>query len=228
MDKILYHLGIIMDGNRRWAKERGLLGFEGHREGAEKIREVAKWCKSQSVKILTLYAFSTENWNRSPEEVNFLMRLLGTFLEKEMREFQKRKVKLQVIGQRERLPASLLKKIEEAEDLTKNNDDLILILAISYGGRAEIVRAFKKMIQGKISPDEVTEEKVAEYLYTVGLPDPDLIIRTSGEQRISGFLLWQSAYSELYFTDKYWPDFSEEDLDKALSEYEKRQRRFGK
>ncbi len=228
MNKVPCHLGIIMDGNRRWAKERGLPGLEGHREGAEKIREVVKWCKSHGVKILTLYAFSTENWNRSPEEVNFLMRLLGTFLEKEMKEFQKRKVKLQIIGQRERLPASLLKKIGEAEDLTKNNDDLILILAISYGGRAEIVRALKKMIQGKISSGKVTEEKVAEYLYTAGLPDPDLIIRTSGEQRISGFLLWQSAYSELYFTNKYWPDFLEKDFDEALAEYDKRQRRFGK
>ncbi|MBI2626292.1 MAG: isoprenyl transferase [Candidatus Nealsonbacteria bacterium] len=222
------HLGIIMDGNRRWAKERELPVFKGHREGANRVRQIARYCKNCGIKTLTLYAFSTENWNRDAKEVYFLMKLLGLFLTKELEELQKEKIKLKVIGQKEKLPLSLQKKIAKAEALTAGNENLTLVLAISYGGRAEIVQAFKRMILGGVSSDDVTEEKIGEHLYTVGLPDPDLIIRTSGEMRTSGFLMWQAAYSELYFTDKYWPDFSEEDLDEALAEYSRRQRRFGK
>lgn len=229
MDKVPCHLAIIMDGNRRWAKERGLPGFEGHRKGAEKIRQLVKWCKARGIKTVTLYAFSTENWNRSPEEVNFLMKLFGIFLAKESKELQRNKVRLRVIGQRERLSVSLQEKIKKAEDLTKDCEEGTLVLAVSYGGRDEIVRAVKKafLLNGVVL-DRLTEEKLEDCLDTAGLPDPDLIIRTSGEQRTSGFLLWQSVYSELYFTGKYWPDFSEKDLDEALAEYAKRQRRFGK
>lgn len=229
MDKIPCHLGIIMDGNRRWAEERGLPSFEGHKKGAEKIRQVARYCKERGIKVLTLYAFSTENWNRSKEEVNFLMGLFGIYLTKEIKELQKDRVRLRVIGQRERLSISLQKKIEEAEELTRNDKGLTLVLAISYGGRDEIVRAVKKaFLFNGVDPDKLTEEKLGDCLDTAGLPDPDLIIRTSSEQRTSGFLLWQSAYAELYFCSKYWPDFSEQDLDEALAEYVKRQRRFGK
>lgn len=228
MNEVPCHLGIIMDGNRRWAKEKALPSIEGHRKGAEKVKQIAGYCKTKGIKVLTLYSFSTENWNRAQEEVDFLMRLGGIFLEKEIKELHADGAKLFVIGQKEKLPVSLQEKIGQAEDLTKNNRNLTLVFAISYGGRAEIAQAVKKMLQENISPDDVTEEKIGNHMYTSGLPDPDLIIRTSGEQRTSGFLLWQSAYSEWYFTEKYWPEFSEDDLDEALAEYARRQRRFGK
>lgn len=225
MDKVPYHLGIIMDGNRRWAKERGLPSFEGHRKGAEKVKQIARHCKARGIKVLTLYAFSTENWDRQKEEVDFLLKLGSYFLDKEIKELHREGARLLVIGQKERLPASLRKKIEKAENLTKGNRDLTLVFAISYGGRTEIVEAVKNIIGNGAS---ITEEAISENLYTAGLPDPDLIIRTSGEMRTSGFLLWQSAYSEWYFCQKHWPEFSEIDLDEALNEYAKRQRRFGK
>ena len=222
------HLGIIMDGNRRWAKERGLQTLDGHKQGAKKAREIAQHCKSRGIKFLTLYAFSTENWQREPLEVNLIMRLFGSFLDKWMEELRTENVKLLFIGQRERLLSSLRKKMGEAEYQTRKNNNLTLILAVSYGGREEIASALKRMIKEGVSPEDVSEENIGNYLYTAGLPNPDIIIRTSGEIRTSGFLLWQSAYSELYFTEKYWPDFSEDDLDKALEEYTRRQRRFGK
>ena len=222
------HLGIIMDGNRRWAKERGLQALDGHKQGAENARKIARHCKNRGIKFLTLYAFSTENWQREPLEVNLIMRLFGSFLDKWMEELRTENVKLLFIGQRERLLSSLRKKMGEAEYQTRKNNDLTLILAVSYGGREEIASALKRMIKEGVSPEDVSEENIGNYLYTAGLPNPDIIIRTSGEIRTSGFLLWQSAYSELYFTEKYWPDFSEDDLDKALEEYTRRQRRFGK
>lgn len=225
---MIQHLGIIIDGNRRWAKEKGLPSLEGHRQGYEKIKEVVRWCKNKRIKIVTLYAFSTENWNRAPVEVNFLMILLNSGLKKEIKELDKEGVKLQIIGQKERLPSELQKTIKKAEEITKNNKEMVVNLAISYGGRAEIVKAVRKIVKEGIPPEEVDESKIGDYLYTGGLPDPELIIRTSGEQRLSNFLIWQAAYSELYFTKKYWPDFTEKDLDQALKNYAHRQRKFGK
>ncbi|MDD2697015.1 MAG: polyprenyl diphosphate synthase [Candidatus Pacebacteria bacterium] len=224
-----YHLGIIIDGNRRWAREKGLPTFEGHRQGYNKLKKVGKWCKAKGIKILTIFAFSSENWNRSKDEVSYLMRLLAqAFSKKEVDELNKDGIKLRVIGQKERLDKNLQKMIEEAEEKTKNNKEGILNLAISYGGRPELIEAIKKIIKQKISPEKITEEIISQNLWTEGMPDPDLLIRTSGEQRTSGFLTWQSAYAELYFCKKYWPDFSEKDLDDALLDYARRQRRFGK
>jgi len=227
--KIPYHLGIIIDGNRRWSKERGLPTLEGHRSGYEKLKKVGEWCKNKGVKILTIFVFSTENWNRSKEEVSYLMKLLARAFDKsEIANLNKKGIRLRVIGQKERLNKNLQKLIQQAEEQTKNNKEGILNLAISYGGRPEIIEAVKKIIKKNIPPEKITENIISQNLWTEGLPDPDLIIRTSGELRISGFLIWQAAYSELYFCPKYWPDFSEEDLDEALSEYSRRQRRFGK
>lgn len=226
---IPYHLGIIIDGNRRWAKKKGLPTLEGHRQGYNKLKKVGKWCKAKGVKILTIFAFSTENWNRSKEEVSYLMRLLvQAFSKKEVDELNKNGIQLRVIGQKERLAKDLQKMIREAEGRTENNKEGILNLAISYGGRPEIIEAIKKIIKKKIPPEKITEEIISQNLWTEGLSDPDLIIRTSGEQRTSGFLTWQSVYSELYFCKKYWPDFTEKDLDEALLDYKLRQRRFGK
>jgi len=228
-ENIPYHVGIIIDGNRRWAKEKGLPTLEGHRRGLDKLRKVGRWCKDRGVKILTIFAFSTENWKRTKKEVDYLMRLLGQALSKrEVKQLNRDGIRLQVIGQKERLGKTLQKIIRNAEEGTKNNKEGILNLAISYGGRAEILQAINKIIKKKVPFSKITEEMVNENLWTAGLPFPDLIIRTSGEQRTSGFLLWQSAYSELYFLKKCWPDFSEKDLDEAFVEYSKRQRRFGK
>lgn len=228
MKKVPYHLGIIIDGNRRWAKKRGLPAFEGHRQGLEKVKKIGKWCKERGVKILTLFAFSTENWNRSKTEVTYLIRLLReAFSQKNIKEVDQEGIKIQIIGQREKLPLSLQKAIEEAEDLTKNNKEGILNIALSYGGRAEIVEVVKKIIKKNPLP-EITEELIDKNLWTAGEPHPDLIIRTGGQQRLSNFLLWQSAYSELYFSKKYWPEFIEKDLDEAFEDYAKRQRRFGR
>ena len=226
---IPYHLGIIIDGNRRWARERGLSDLEGHRRGLEKLKKVGKWCKNKGVKILTIFVFSTENWNRSKGEVNYLMRLLKQALgKKEIDRLNKDGIKLQVIGQKERLDKSLQELIKKGEERTKNNKEGILNLAVSYGGRPEIIAAIKEIIKKKIPVEKITEEVVNQNLWTAGLPYPDLIVRTSGELRTSGFLTWQTAYSELYFCKKHWPAFSEKDLDEALREYSRRQRRFGR
>ena len=228
MKKVPYHLGIIIDGNRRWAQKRGLPSFEGHRRGLEKVKEIGKWCKKRGVKILTLFAFSTENWDRSKTEVNYLMKLLGQALaKKNIKEIDKEGIKIQVIGQREKLPSQLQEIIKKAEEITQNNKEGILNIALSYGGRAEIVEAVKKIVKKNPLP-EITEDLISRNLWTAGEPYPDLIIRTAGEQRLSNFLLWQAAYSELYFSEKYWPEFTEKDLDEALRNYTQRQRRFGK
>ncbi len=227
--KIPFHLGIIIDGNRRWAKKRGLPFFEGHRRGLDRVNKIGEWCRKRGVKILTLYTFSTENWNRSKKEISFLMKLLSEALNrKNVKELHQRKIKLQVIGQKERLPRSLQQRIKEAEELTKNNKEGILNLAISYGGKPEIVQAVKNIIKKKVPVSEITEDLINKNLWTAGLPEPDLIIRTGGVQRLSNFLTWQSAYSELYFIKKYWPEFTEKDLDEALLDYSRRQRRFGR
>ena len=222
---IPYHLGIILDGNRRWAKERGLPAFEGHKRGLEVVKNVIKWCKEKGIKILTLFVFSTENWKRTKIEVNFLMKLAKFAINDNLEELRKEGVKIRVIGQREKLPIFLKKAILKAEELTKNNEGMVLNFALSYGGRAEIIEAIKNIIEKKIAVEKINEDVVKENLWT---SDVDLIIRTGKEQRLSNFLLWQAAYSELYFSPKYWPDFTKEDLDKALTDYSNRQRRLGK
>lgn len=227
--KIPFHLGIIIDGNRRWAEKKGLPFFEGHRQGLNNVQKMGDYCTKKGIKILTLYTFSTENWKRSKKEVSYLMRLLaGSLSKKNIQEFHEKKVKLQIIGQKERLPQFLQEKIKGAEELTKNNKERILNLAISYGGRIEIIEAVKNIIKKKIPANKITEDLINKNLWTAGLPYPDLIIRTGGAKRLSNFLTWQSAYSEFYFTKKFWPEFTEEDLDKALLDFSHRDRRFGK
>ncbi len=224
--KIPNHLGIIIDGNRRWAEEKGLPAFEGHKEGLETVKKTVTWCKERGIKILTLFVFSTENWKRSKKEVGYLMKLLKQAFSKEnVQQIYKEEIKVRVIGQREGLARPLQKSIKEVERLTKNNQKMILNFALSYGGRAEIVQAFKNIIKKKLPLKEITEDVVSQNLWT---SDLDLIIRTGKEQRISNFLIWQGAYSELYFSKKYWPDFTEKDLDMILRDFARRQRRFGK
>jgi len=225
MEKIPHHLGIILDGNRRWAKERRLTSFEGHKRGLEKITDVVKWCRKRGIKVLTLFVFSTENWNRSKEEVDYLMKLANKAVKNSSQEILKQGIMVRVIGEKGRLPAFVLKTIGEVEKETKGNNDMTLNFALSYGGRSEIVQAVKKVVASGITADQVTEKLISENLWTTDL---DLIIRTGKEKRISNFLIWQAAYSELYFYEKYWPDFSEDDLDAALEEYAHRKRRFGK
>lgn len=225
MKPIPRHLGVIIDGNRRWARERGLPTLEGHRKGLEKVKELINWCKKRKIKILTIFVFSTENWKRSKFEVDYLMKLAKEAVSSNLKELHKNRIKVRVIGQKERLPKFLQEAISKAEELTKKNKEMILNFALSYGGRAEIVEAIKNIIKKKIPPEKINEDVVKENLWT---SDVDLIIRTGKEQRISNFLIWQAAYSELYFSPKYWPDFTEKDLDIALADYANRQRRFGK
>ena len=232
MSKVPYHVAIIMDGNGRWAKERGLERWQGHRKGIENVRRILKTCKELGIKVLTLFCFSTENWNRPKREVDFLMRRFEHFLDREYKELMRNNIRLKVIGQRYRLPSKLQRKIEEVEEKTSSNKEFTLVLAISYGARQEIIEACRKVCkdfkEGKISEEEITMENFSKYLYTSDLPDPDLLIRTSGEIRISNFLLWQISYTELYFTKVYWPDFSPQHLKEAVEEFSKRERRFGK
>lgn len=222
------HIAIIMDGNRRWAKKRGLSASDGHQQGYEQFKKISQLCWKLGVKILTVYAFSTENWKRSKVEVSFLMKLFKENLKKELNFFKENKIRLNVIGQIERLPKKLQELVYKIMAETKDNKNGFLNLAISYGGRAEILSAVKKIIKEKISPEKINEKMFENHLYTAGQPDPDLLIRTGGEQRLSGFLLWQAAYTELYFSSKLWPDFTEADLEKAIKEYQNRRRRFGK
>jgi undecaprenyl diphosphate synthase len=234
MKNIPQHIVLFPDGNRRWAKEKGLPTLEGHKKGYENILDFAEWCKNRGVKTLTAFGFSTENWNRSTEEVSYLMKLLEEGLvvnvEKYMNDerWQKYGVRLKVIGQIERLPESLQKAIKRAEEATKDNDQLQLNLAVSYGGRWDILNAVKNIVKEEIEPDKIDEKLFEEHLSTAGLPAPDLVIRAGGEKRMSNFVLWQAAYAELYFSPKYWPDFTEQDLDEALNEFDRRTRRFGK
>lgn len=221
------HLGIIMDGNRRWAKKRGLPTLEGHRRGYDVVTKMGDWCLERGIEILTVYAFSTENWNRSKKEVNYLMKLLSMALTNEVDNLHRKQIRISVIGRLSELPDRLRQHISEAMELTKNNTRGTLQLAVNYGGRAEIIDAVKKVYRTATSASSITEKSLTEAMYTVGQPDPDLIIRTSGEQRLSGFLTWQGVYSELLFVEKNWPDFSERDLDEALQEFGRRQRRFG-
>jgi undecaprenyl diphosphate synthase len=222
------HVAIIMDGNGRWAQARGLPRVAGHRAGTENLRRIIEACVEFGVKYLTIYAFSTENWGRPPEEIRGLMGIVEDVIDRELNELNRQGVQLRHIGRLERLRPSLKQKVLKAVELTKNNDHLILNVAFNYGGRDEIVQAIQHMIEDGLKADEINVEVVNRYLYTAGVPDPDLIIRTSGEMRMSNFLIWQSAYSEWYFTPSYWPDFNKDEFQKALDEYSHRSRRYGK
>lgn len=224
----LNHIAFIMDGNRRWARSRGLPTFEGHRQGYEKMKEVADWAVSRGIANMTVFAFSTENWKRSKEEVDYLMNLLHFALTSEIKEFNRRGIRLRIVGRRSGLPKNVAAAIPEAEHATANNKNGTLYIAINYGGRAEIVDAAKQAISSGIKAEDINEESFRNFLYAPEAPDPDIIIRTSGEQRTSGFLIYTGSYSELYFTPKHWPDFSEKDLDEIISWYEGRDRRMGK
>ena len=221
------HIAIIMDGNGRWAISRGLPRLAGHRAGTENLRRVIEACVEFGVKYLTLYAFSTENWGRPMEEVMGLMRILEDVIDRELEELHKQGTRLRHIGRLDRLKPSLRQKVLDAIEYTKDNDRLVLCVAFNYGGRDEIVCAIQHMLEDGVNPDEVNAELVSKYLFTAGVPDPDLIIRTSGELRGSNFLIWQGAYSEWYFTPTYWPDFGKDELALALEEYKHRQRRYG-
>ena len=225
MNKIPRHLGIILDGNRRWARERGLPVFEGHKKGLEKIYEVMVWCKKKGVETLTLFCFSTENWKRPKQEIDYLMQLLEKAVSNNLEKFSKEGIRLKVIGERRRLSDSIREAIVKTEEATKDNKEMILNLALSYGGRGEIVQAVKNIIDKGISADKVSEKLISENLWA---SDLDLIVRTGKEQRISNFLIWQAAYSEIHFFNKYWPDFSKEDLEEIFLDYAGRERRFGK
>jgi len=216
-----------MDGNGRWAKARGLPRLAGHRAGTENIRPVLEGCVEFGVPILTIWAFSTENWRRPPAEVQGLIRLLGETIDRELDELHRQGVRLNHIGRLDRLPTRLRKRVQEAIELTQHNTRITLNVAFDYGGRDEIVRAVKRIIEDKVPAEDVTEDLISHYLYTAGLPDPDLIIRTSGEFRTSNFMIWQSAYAEYHITPTYWPDFGANELYAALQSYASRDRRFG-
>jgi undecaprenyl diphosphate synthase len=221
------HVAIIMDGNGRWALSRGLPRIAGHRAGTENLRRVFEGCGELGIKYLTLYAFSTENWGRPAEEVRGLMRILEDVIDSELQELDEQGVQLRHIGVIDQLDERLRKKVLEAVEKTKGNDKLVLNIAFNYGGRDEIVRAIKHIIEDGVPAGDVTDELVGKYLYTRDVPDPDLVIRTSGELRISNFLIWQAAYAEWYFTPVYWPDFGKEELRKAVEEFAARERRYG-
>ncbi len=231
MSRLPYHVAIIMDGNGRWAQERGLPRARGHRAGMESLRSAVELCLEIGIKILTVYAFSTENWKRPQEEISILMGLLYEYIQKELDELHKEQVKVRTLGRISELPAPAVYEIKRAQELTSKNKKLILNIALNYGGRTEIVDAARRIaqlaVQGKILPEEIDEELFQKHLYTGDLPDPDLLIRPAGELRISNYLLWQIAYTEFYSTSTYWPDFRKEEFIKALLSYQGRQRRFG-
>lgn len=222
------HVAVIMDGNGRWAREKGHDRIFGHLNGVEAVRASLKAARTLGVQYLTLYAFSTENWNRPPEEVEALMDLLVKTIVEEVKDLHENKVRLRAIGSLDSLPANCRKQLDDAIERTADNDGIDLILALSYSARWEIVKAVKSIVDSGVPADEVDEQVFTEHLATHDLPDPELMIRTSGEQRISNFLLWQIAYTELYFTQKFWPDFREDDFYDAIRDYQSRQRRFGK
>jgi undecaprenyl diphosphate synthase len=225
------HVAIIMDGNGRWAAERGLPRAEGHRQGVESVRRTVEACTELGVTHLTLFSFSSENWTRPKQEISDLFGLLRRFIRRDLADLHKNGVKIRVIGTRAGLDADILRLIDDAVELTKNNTALNLTIAFNYGARDEIARAARRIAEdvasGVIAPADVTPERFSSYLDTAALPDPDLLIRTSGELRLSNFLLWQLAYAEFVFVDAYWPDFSREQLEAAIAEYQRRSRRFG-
>ncbi len=225
--KIPRHIAIIMDGNGRWARSRGLPRLAGHRAGTENLRRIIEACIEFGIQYLTIYAFSTENWGRPQEEVQGLLRIFESVIDRELQELHDQGVQVRHIGRLDKLKPSFREKVLRAIEYTRENNTLILNVAFNYGGRDEIVSAIQGMIRDGVKPEEVNNELVSRYLFTAGVPDPDLIIRTSGEQRGSNFLIWQSAYSEWYFPATYWPDFDKEELRKALEEYSHRERRYG-
>jgi undecaprenyl diphosphate synthase len=222
------HIGIMIDGNRRWAKARKMPSFLGHKKGIERVVEIINYAFQKKIKVLTLYGFSTENWKRSKEEVDYLMRLFTEFAKKYASSFKKKGIQFRHLGNIEMLPPSLQKELKKAQSLTKTNSKMFLNIALSYGGRDEIVRAVKEIVHQKIPPEKINEKVIMDHLDTKGLPEVDFIIRTSGEMRLSNFLPFQGTYAELYFPKVYWPDFNKKQFDLALKEFQKRQRRFGK
>lgn len=231
-DTKLQHIAIIMDGNRRWAKSKFLPSAAGHKKGVDALRTTLKSCINFGISYLTVYAFSTENWNRDKDEVEFLMSLLAKTIVAEIPEFQKNKVRVRFIGDIKSLNQNLKNILKDCEEQTKNNKVMNLQIAFNYGSKSEITNAVKeictKVLNKEISIEEITENTISENLYTAGIPNPDLLIRTGGEKRISNYLLWQSAYSEIYVTDTFWPDFDKKELEKAILEFRARNRRFGK
>jgi undecaprenyl diphosphate synthase len=221
------HLAIIMDGNRRWAKENGLLSLQGHTEGYDTLKRIGDACLDRGIETLTVFAFSTENWKRTQEEVGYLMDLLEKGLRNELQTFIDKGIRIRVLGRREGLRPSVLAAIEAAEQKTAHNTRGTLCICLNYGGRAEIVDAAKRLVSDGVPADQIDEAAITKRLYWPDMPEPDLIIRTSGEERLSGFLTWESAYSELYWSQKHWPEFDEAELDAALAEYAARQRRYG-
>ena len=225
------HIAIIMDGNRRWAREKGLEASEGHKEGAKTLEKLAKYCSKIGIKHLTVYAFSTENWKRSKDEVGALMLLLRNYLTKFSKDVNKENIKIKVLGDIENLDKGLKKSINDAIERTKNNTGMTVNVALNYGGRAEITNAVKQIVKkvqnGKLNLNEINDEVFEQHLYTAGQPDPDLLIRPGGELRTSNFLPWQLVYSEFWFPEKYWPDFDESDIDEAIEIFQRRNRKFG-
>ena len=230
INNIPTHIAIIMDGNRRWARVRNLNVSDGHKKGAETLENIAKYCNKIGIKYLTVYAFSTENWKRPENEVNALMNIFRTYLD-DVRNYIKEEVKMVFLGDKSKLPQDIQQKMNSLEEDSKDFDKMTVLLAINYGGRDEITHATRliaeKVRKGELNPDEITEDTISSNLYTAGYPDVDLLIRPSGEMRISNFLIWQSAYAEFYFADILWPDFSTKELDRAIIEFAHRNRRFG-
>ena len=229
--KLPQHIAIIMDGNGRWAQARNLPRTQGHAEGIKRVEEIIDACCDLGIPVLTVYAFSTENWTRPQNEISMLMKMLMVVLQSKVRKLSDKNIRVRFIGKRQGIPEEVLKSILKAEETTQSNSGLTVNVAFNYGGRSEILDAFDTLIRAveekKMKREDITEEKFGEYLYTKGLPDPDLLIRTSGEQRISNFLLWQLSYAEFYFTETFWPDFNQQEFEKALMEFEKRNRRYG-
>ncbi|MDO8283128.1 MAG: isoprenyl transferase [Thermodesulfovibrionia bacterium] len=221
------HIAVIMDGNGRWAEQRGFSRIEGHREGIKRVNDIIDESIEQKLKALTLYTFSMENWQRPKAEVNALMRFLRSYLKNEMKGLARKNIVFRAIGNLQRLPTGIQSLLKDFEEMTKNNTGLMLNSALSYSGRDEIVNAVRSIVEEGVPSGKIDEKTVQSHLYTYGIPDPDLIIRTSGELRLSNFLIWQSAYSEFYFTETLWPDFSKEEFRRAIAEYGRRDRRFG-
>lgn len=226
-ERIPYHLAVIMDGNGRWAKARGLPRLAGHRAGVENLRRVIRACTEFGIRILTIYAFSTENWGRPEAEVRGLMNILESVIDRELNQLHANGVQLRHIGDLGGLSDVLQRKVRKAVELTRNNDQLTLNIAFNYGGRQDLVQAFRRIVADGIAPEQIDEKLIDYYLYTAGQPDPDLVIRTGGEMRLSNFLLWQASYAEYYSTPAFWPDFDREELLKALVQYASRERRYG-
>lgn len=222
------HIGFIIDGNRRWAKKKGVPTFSGHRKGAERIEEIVKYAQRLGIKIITIYAFSTENWKRAEEETSYLMELFETYARNKMEEASDLGIQIRILGDFRGLPVTLQETLTKLITLTRSNEKMIVNLALNYGGRDELLRTFRKLLLANVTANEITEELINTNLDTADLPDPDLIIRTSGEQRLSNFLPWQAVYAELYFPKVNWPDFDKKQLDIALEEFQRRQRRMGK